>query len=61
MKCDLANALRQARACIDPEKDRAAYAYLLEEVEGHIRMVRSGEATLDEFADFYMIRPKAAA
>lgn len=59
MKCDLANMLRQTRQAIDHERDRWGYAAALEDLEDHVRMVRKGEATLDEFADFYMIRPKA--
>lgn len=60
MRCDLANLLRQARNAIDPERDHYAYAFALEELEGHVRMVRDGSATLDEFADFYMVRPAIA-
>ena len=59
MRCDLANMLRQAARCIDPEKDDYAYAYMLGEVIGHIEGVRNGEHSLDEFADFYMLRSKA--
>lgn len=59
MRCDLANALRQAAEAIDPDRDDYAYAYLLGEVAQHIRDVRDGKHTLDEFADFYMIRPSA--
>jgi hypothetical protein len=60
MRCDLANMLRQARNAIDPEQDRYGYAAALEDLEGHVRQVRDGSATLDEFADFYMIRPQAS-
>ncbi len=58
MKCDLANMLKHARACINPKKDFGAYAFSLEQLEDHVRDVRNGNASLDEFADFYMIRPE---
>lgn len=61
MRCDLANMLRQARATIDPEQDRWGYAAALEDLEDHVRGVRDGKHTLDEFADFYMIRPEQEA
>jgi hypothetical protein len=59
VRCDLANMLRQARQAIDPKRDHGAYAFALEELEKHVRQVRDGSATLDEFADFYMVRPAA--
>jgi len=58
MRCDLANMLRHAATCIDRERDYGAYQYAVEEVVRHIEEVRSGKHTLDEFADFYMLRPK---
>lgn len=58
MKIDLANMLRQARGAIDPKRDHGDYAFMLEELESHVRLVREGKATLDEFADLYMIRPE---
>jgi hypothetical protein len=58
MKCDLANMLRNAAECIDAEADRGAYRFSVEEVVRHIEEVREGKHTLDEFADFYMLRPK---
>lgn len=58
MKIDLANMLRQARSAIDPKRDHGAYAFMLEELEKHVRMVRSGKATLDQFAELYMIGPE---
>lgn len=61
MKCNLAGLLTQAAACIDPEKDVGAYAFALGEVAEHARGVRSGEHTLDEFADFYCLRPDKPA
>lgn len=57
MKIDLANMLRQARGAIDPKRDHGAYSFMLEELEKHVRMVREGKATLEQFADLYMIRP----
>ncbi len=60
MKCDLANMLRQARYAIDPKRDRYGYAFSLKELENHVRDVRDGKHTLDEFADFYMIRATAS-
>jgi hypothetical protein len=59
MRCNSANMLMQASRAIDPEKDVYAYAFALEDMAGHIRQVRAGTVTLDEFADFYMIRPEA--
>lgn len=58
MKCDLANMLRQARNAIDPKRDDYGYRAALEDLIDHINGVRSGEHTLDEFADFYMLRKK---
>ncbi len=60
MKCDLANMLRHARRAIDPKRDVGAYAFMLGELEDHVRQVRAGTATLDQFADLYMIRPEAS-
>ncbi len=57
MKVNLAGLLTQAAQCIDPEKDTHAYAHMLEEVARHIRDVRAGKHTLDEFADAYCLRP----
>lgn len=53
MKVNITGALRGAMLAIDPEKDQGAYAYLLEEIIGHIEDVRAGRHTLEEFADFY--------
>ncbi len=55
MRWDLANMLRQVRQTIDPK--HAVYAFSLEELEKYVRQVRDGTLSLDEFADFYMIRP----
>lgn len=60
MKCNLAGLLDQAARCIDPERDTGAYAYALREVAEHVRGVRKGDFTLDEFADFYKVRPETA-
>jgi len=44
MPVNLENLLRQAATCIDPKKDRGAYAYMIgEEVADHIAQERSGE------------------
>jgi hypothetical protein len=56
MKCDLSHLLRQASEAINPRKDRGAYAYMLNEVADHIDEVKAGKHTLDEFADFYLVR-----
>lgn len=61
MKCDLANMLRGAQSCIDPKRDRFGYEFTLNELEQHVRQVRDGTVTLDEFADFYMIRKQEPA
>lgn len=59
MKCNSAHMLEQTASAIDPKRDTGAYAFALGELAGHIRQVRAGTATLDQFADFYMIRPEA--
>ena len=61
MGCDLANMLRNAAECIDEERDFGAYQFTVQEVVRHIEELRRGEHTLDEFADFYMLRPRAPA
>ena len=54
MPVNLENLLRQAATCIDPKKDKGAYAYMIgEEVADHIAQVRSGEIPLDAFAEHY--------
>jgi hypothetical protein len=59
MKVNLANLLRQAAACIDPEKDTGAYAYMLaEEVAEHIDGVRAGTFTVEQFAEHYCLTPR---
>lgn len=61
MRCDLGNLLRNAAELIPEDADDGAYAFMLGEVAGHIEQVRDGSATLDEFADLYMLRPRAQA
>lgn len=56
-RCNSAHMLEQAASAIDPKRYSGAYAFALEELAGHIRQVRAGTVTLDQFADFYMIRP----
>ncbi len=60
MRCNLANLLRQASRAIPPRRDHGSYAYCLGEVADHIEQVRAGAATLDQFADLYMLRPAEA-
>jgi len=60
MKTNLIGLLTQAAACIDPDKDAGAYAYMLgEEVVGHLRDVQAGKHTAQEFAEFYCFAPPA--
>ena len=61
MRVNITGVLRQAAACIDPEKDTGAYAYMLGEIAGHVEDVRAGRHTLEEFADAYCMIPKGAA
>lgn len=60
-RCNSAHMLEQASRAINPKRDEGAYAFALEELASHIRQVRDGTTTLDEFADFYMIRPDQRA
>ncbi len=53
MKVNITGLLRGAVRSIDPELDKGAYAFMLEELIGHIEAVRAGEHSLEEFADFY--------
>ena len=55
MKVNLPGLLRQAAACIDPERDTGAYAYMLGEVADHCDDVRAGKHTPDEFAEHYCL------
>jgi hypothetical protein len=59
VKVNLANMLDQAAHAIDPKLDKGAYAFMLREVAGHIRDVRSGVHTIEEFQDAYMLRKDA--
>lgn len=59
MRCDLVNMLRHARRCIDSRRDGYGYEAALEQLQEHVQQVRDGEVSLDEFADFYMIRKGA--
>lgn len=59
MKINLAHMLRQASRLI-PSKRDLGYSFSLQQVADHIDQVRRGEATLDQFADLYMIRPHPA-
>ncbi|MDH7973725.1 hypothetical protein QH494_16150 [Sphingomonas sp. AR_OL41] len=61
MRCNSANLLKQAAQAIPAKRDHGAYAFMLGEMADHIRMVRAGTATLDEFADLYMIRPEGTS
>ena len=56
MRCDMANMLRNAAECIDPAKDQWGYSASIETLIEHIGLVRSGQASLEDFADFYMLR-----
>lgn len=58
MRVNITGALRGAIRAIDPERDEGAYAFVLEEIVGHIEDVRAGRHTLEEFADFYCMTPK---
>lgn len=54
LKCDLKGMVRQAAAMLPESAQRAGLEQLLE----HIDQVRAGTATVDEFADFYLLRPE---
>lgn len=60
MRVNITGLLRSARSLIHEDEDRGAYAYMLEELIGHIEAVRKGEHTLEEFADFYCMTAKHA-
>ena len=62
LKCDMRNMLRQARAAIDPKRDHYGAADAgVEQLIEHIDQLHAGTATIDEFADFYLLQPKANA
>lgn len=67
MRCDLANMLRQVRdelstcakdGSVDP-MTIDTYLASIEQLRDHVLQVRDGTATLEEFADRYMLRPEA--
>ncbi len=60
MKVNITGALRGAIRAFDPKRDTGAYAFLLEEIMGHVEDVRAGRHTLEEFADFYCMTLKYA-
>lgn len=60
MKINLENLLRNASQAIDPAKDDGGHAYVLNAVAEHIKQVRSGQATLAEFAALYMMEERSA-
>lgn len=53
LKCDMGSMVRQAIGQMPECAPRAGLEQLLE----HIDQVRAGTASLEEFADFYMLRP----
>jgi hypothetical protein len=55
LKCDMASMIRQAAAMLPESAQRAGLEQLLD----HIGQVRAGTASLDEFADFYLLRREA--
>ena len=61
MKVNITGMLRGAWKSIDPALDRGSYAYMLEELIGHVEDVRAGRHTLAEFADFYCMTPAPPA
>lgn len=61
MKINLAHLLRQSAEAIAPKRDRAAYAFMLNEVADHIDQVKCGEHSLAEFAEYYCITPENEA
>ena len=57
MKVNITGLLRGIQSAVDPDKDKGAYAYAVDELIGHIDDVRTGLVTLKEFTDFYCITP----
>ena len=55
MRINAINMLRQSANAIDRERDHGAYAYMLEEIAGHLEDVREGRHTWEEFAEFYCL------
>ena len=59
MRVNLINMLRQAADTIEHRRrDDGAYAFMLEEVAGHLADVRDGKHTWDEFAEAYCLDRK---
>lgn len=56
MRVNAINMLNQASVCIEGRKpDTGAYAYMLEELAGHLADVRDGRHTWEEFAECYCL------
>lgn len=61
MRINLPNLLMQAADVIQNRKrDDGAYAFMLEEVAAHLKQVRDGEHSWDEFAEAYCLLPSDA-
>lgn len=68
MRCDLANMLLQVRAILK-RAARSGSAYeaaglyvdAIEQLRDDVLQVRAGTATLEEFADCYMLNPRTGA
>lgn len=60
MKCDIRGLLLRAAEHIegDPSGDFRGYAFALRELAKHAEQVRTGTATLEEFAEFYSFAPE---
>jgi hypothetical protein len=63
VSCDLAGLLANAAGVMrkSDRKMRDYYAYSLEEVAINIQAVRSGHIPLQEFIEFYNLKPKETA
>lgn len=72
LRIDLAGSLRNAIDALNGEKgwthpfreppgedERDASVATLEQIIEHIGQLRSGKATLEDFADFYCLTPRA--
>lgn len=56
MRVNVIGLLNQAADCIEHQRaDDGAYAYMLGELAGHLRDVRDGKHTWDEFAEAYCL------
>ena len=58
MKVNITGLLRNTLRTIDPAKDDGAFAFMIGELIDHVEDVRAGRHTLEEFAEFYCMRPK---